>query len=234
MSRFKTPKFKVGQHVTFKMGDDWFYGDIKNVKPNLEDYEIVGDLKFATEEELPYIINEANIINPKSLGAFPPEKIWESIYDRYNSSLFDTSNYAMAADEDESWEEKARKDFEYKTHEDIRKDIIHFRNSQWDKKRECLPLEDYDISEKLNNSEMKKEDENNGNHYKHLKYDPYTIAIGNDLDAYQFNAIKYIIRHPFKNGVNDIEKAIKTLEKYKESLSSRYRIINNTTKEFYD
>ncbi len=65
-----------------------------------------------------------------------------------------------------------------------------------------------------------RDQENNGDHYKHLKYDPYSIALGNNLDAYQFNAIKYIIRHKFKNGVNDIEKAIKTLEKYKESLSA--------------
>ena len=65
-----------------------------------------------------------------------------------------------------------------------------------------------------------RDQENNGDHYKHLKYDPYSIALGNNLDAYQFNAIKYIIRHKFKNGVNDIEKAIKTLEKYKQSLSA--------------
>ena len=60
-------------------------------------------------------------------------------------------------------------------------------------------------------------EENKGDHYKHLKYDPYEIAMGNNLNAYQFNAIKYIIRHPFKNGVNDIEKAIQTLQQYKKT-----------------
>lgn len=46
-----------------------------------------------------------------------------------------------------------------------------------------------------------------GNHYKQFKIQPMQFALENKLDAAQQNIIKYIMRHSFKNGKQDLEKA---------------------------
>lgn len=46
-----------------------------------------------------------------------------------------------------------------------------------------------------------------GNHYKQFKIQPMQFALENKLDAAQQNVIKYIMRHSFKNGKQDLEKA---------------------------
>lgn len=46
-----------------------------------------------------------------------------------------------------------------------------------------------------------------GNHYKQFKIQPMQFALENKLDAAQHNVIKYIMRHSFKNGKQDLEKA---------------------------
>lgn len=47
-----------------------------------------------------------------------------------------------------------------------------------------------------------------GDHYKHLKIEPIQYAMANGLDACEFSAIKYITRHRFKNGAEDLKKAL--------------------------
>lgn len=46
-----------------------------------------------------------------------------------------------------------------------------------------------------------------GYHYKQFKIQPMQFALENKLDAAQQNVIKYIMRHSFKNGKQDLEKA---------------------------
>ena len=46
-----------------------------------------------------------------------------------------------------------------------------------------------------------------GIHYKQFKIQPMQFALENNLDAAQQNVIKYIMRHSFKNGKQDLEKA---------------------------
>jgi hypothetical protein len=46
-----------------------------------------------------------------------------------------------------------------------------------------------------------------GEHYK-LKIQPYHFIMANDLNFFQGNVIKYVVRYQKKNGVQDLEKII--------------------------
>ena len=59
--------------------------------------------------------------------------------------------------------------------------------------------------EKVRQSEWSKQV--GGNHYKSMKIQPAQFALENKLDYCQANAIKYICRHEYKNGKEDLEKA---------------------------
>ena len=59
-----------------------------------------------------------------------------------------------------------------------------------------------------------------GNHYKHFKIQPLEFNIANDIPWAEGEIIKYVSRHKFKNGIEDLKKArhildclIETLEK---------------------
>ena len=52
-----------------------------------------------------------------------------------------------------------------------------------------------------------------GNHYSKLAIEPYEYSIKNELNCYQFNVVKYVTRYKDKNGVEDLKKAIQTLQK---------------------
>lgn len=45
-----------------------------------------------------------------------------------------------------------------------------------------------------------------GGHYKNFKIQPIEFVMANDLDFCQGNIIKYVCRHEFKNGLEDLEK----------------------------
>ena len=51
-----------------------------------------------------------------------------------------------------------------------------------------------------------------GSHYKDMAIQPAEYATKNKLGFLEGNAIKYISRHGKKNGVDDLRKAIHTLE----------------------
>ena len=51
-----------------------------------------------------------------------------------------------------------------------------------------------------------------GNHYSKLKIQPMQYSLANNLNYAQANAIKYITRYKYKNGVEDLKKAIHCLE----------------------
>ncbi len=51
-----------------------------------------------------------------------------------------------------------------------------------------------------------------GNHYKSMAIQPMEYSMVNNLNACQHTAIKYITRYKMKNGKQDIEKAIHTLQ----------------------
>tara|TARA_R100000781_G_scaffold82542_1_gene50852 strand:- start:985 stop:1191 length:207 start_codon:yes stop_codon:yes gene_type:complete len=51
-----------------------------------------------------------------------------------------------------------------------------------------------------------------GNHYKNMKIQPAEFINKNGLQFAEGNAIKYICRHKYKNGEEDVRKAIHYLE----------------------
>lgn len=55
-----------------------------------------------------------------------------------------------------------------------------------------------------------------GNHYKHFAIQPAEYCQRNNLNSLESTVIKYVSRHRFKNGVEDIDKAIHCLELLKE------------------
>lgn len=52
-----------------------------------------------------------------------------------------------------------------------------------------------------------------GTHYGNPATDVYAFALANDLDALQFNVVKYVTRFRKKDGIKDLRKAIHTLER---------------------
>lgn len=59
-----------------------------------------------------------------------------------------------------------------------------------------------------------------GNHYKRLKIEPIEYIVKNNLGYREGNVIKYVSRHQFKNGVEDVKKAIHMLEMILEDYES--------------
>lgn len=53
-------------------------------------------------------------------------------------------------------------------------------------------------------------------YYAKYKIDPWTFCIENGVDLPTGSVIKYVMRHQDKNGVEDINKAIKCLEMIRE------------------
>lgn len=56
------------------------------------------------------------------------------------------------------------------------------------------------------------EKQEGGNHYKNLKIQPVEYITANNIPYLEGNVIKYTTRHVFKNGREDILKAIHYLE----------------------
>lgn len=51
-------------------------------------------------------------------------------------------------------------------------------------------------------------------HYTRYKIEPIRFSIENELDGFQFNIVKYTLRHKFKNKREDLNKARRYLEMY--------------------
>jgi len=49
-------------------------------------------------------------------------------------------------------------------------------------------------------------------HYARFKVEPITFIMQNELPYAEGNVIKYIMRHPFKNGEEDVRKAMRYCE----------------------
>ena len=47
-----------------------------------------------------------------------------------------------------------------------------------------------------------------GTHYEKMKIQPAEYIHANKLDFFEGNVIKYVTRHRYKNGLEDIKKAI--------------------------
>lgn len=47
-----------------------------------------------------------------------------------------------------------------------------------------------------------------GNHYKKLKISPVEYIRANNLDFFEGNVVKYVSRHRYKNGAEDIVKCV--------------------------
>ena len=45
-----------------------------------------------------------------------------------------------------------------------------------------------------------------GSHYKEFYIQPYEFISKNELTFFQGNVIKYVIRYPYKGGIEDLEK----------------------------
>lgn len=46
-----------------------------------------------------------------------------------------------------------------------------------------------------------------GDHYKKMKIQPIEYIHANGLDYFEGNIVKYVTRHKYKNGKQDLEKA---------------------------
>lgn len=46
-----------------------------------------------------------------------------------------------------------------------------------------------------------------GNHYENMPIQPVEFIIKNDIPFCEANVIKYVVRHKFKNGIEDLKKA---------------------------
>ncbi len=55
-----------------------------------------------------------------------------------------------------------------------------------------------------------------GGHYQRWPIQPIQFIVHNGIPFLEANVIKYVTRHQFKNGVEDIDKAIHYLELIKE------------------
>lgn len=51
-----------------------------------------------------------------------------------------------------------------------------------------------------------------GDHYKKLKIQPMEYSMANGLNACQHTIIKYVTRYKDKGGIQDLRKAIHTIE----------------------
>lgn len=51
-------------------------------------------------------------------------------------------------------------------------------------------------------------------HYARWKIEPINFLMTNGVDAFQFNIIKYVMRHEHKNGIEDLQKARRYLDMY--------------------
>ena len=69
-----------------------------------------------------------------------------------------------------------------------------------------------------------------GSHYKKMKIQPSKFVIENELLFPEGNVIKYICRHKFKNGKEDLEKAIHFIEMI---IERDYKLIPMTEEEEY-
>ena len=69
-----------------------------------------------------------------------------------------------------------------------------------------------------------------GSHYKKMKIQPSKFVIENELLFPEGNVIKYICRHRYKNGKEDLEKAIHFIEMI---IERDYKLIPMTEEEEY-
>lgn len=51
-----------------------------------------------------------------------------------------------------------------------------------------------------------------GDHYKKMPIQPLEFIAANNLDFFQGNVLKYILRYRDKNGIEDLRKAIHFIE----------------------
>lgn len=65
-----------------------------------------------------------------------------------------------------------------------------------------------------------------GDHYQVAEIQPWDIMMAYSLDPWSANVIKYLLRFPYKNGVQDLEKA----KHYIEFLIMNYETID---KKYY-
>ena len=63
-----------------------------------------------------------------------------------------------------------------------------------------------------------------GSHYKFLRIQPYEFISKNDLSFFQGNVIKYVVRYPYKNGIQDLEKIIHYCELEIERMKGRNNV----------
>jgi hypothetical protein len=56
------------------------------------------------------------------------------------------------------------------------------------------------------------EKQTGGSHYKDMKIQPIEFIVHNNIDYIPGNVIKYVCRYKYKNGIEDLKKAIHYLE----------------------
>lgn len=75
-----------------------------------------------------------------------------------------------------------------------------------------------------------------GNHYKKLKISPVEYIRANNLDFFEGNVVKYVSRHRYKNGEEDIIKCVDYLrmileDEYGKKLIFRVQELESSSNE---
>ena len=87
-----------------------------------------------------------------------------------------------------------------------------------------MQLNDY--IDRINESVSPDKKQVGGNHYQVAAIQPWDIMMAYNLDPWTANVIKYSLRFPYKNGIQDLEKA----KHYLEFLIANYETID---KKYY-
>lgn len=77
--------------------------------------------------------------------------------------------------------------------------------------RQCFEVNQW--CEGVDNLVRSKSPQVGGTHYTKLAIDPYEYAHRNGLGMLQGNVVKYVTRYKNKNGKEDLEKAMNTLQR---------------------
>jgi len=88
----------------------------------------------------------------------------------------------------------------------------------------AMQLKDY--IDRINESVSPDHKQVGGSHYQVAEIQPWDVMLAYGLDPWSANVIKYLLRFPYKNGVEDLEKA----KHYIEFLIANYESID---KKYY-
>jgi len=102
--------------------------------------------------------------------------------------------------------------------------VAVYKINQIVRRGKAMQLKDY--IDRINESVSPDRKQVGGDHYQVAEIQPWDVMMAYGLDPWSANVIKYLLRFPYKNGVQDLEKA----KHYIEFLIVNYEAID---KKYY-